>query len=159
MTGGPRYRVEAVTNSLSIAGALADLHAICFAQSPQESWSGSAISTLLDTPGTVGAVAISEHGEVLGFVMGRASADEGEVLTLCVSASVRRHGIATALMTKLKELLAPRHRILLEVAVTNGPARDLYQSLGFREVGQRPAYYRRNGKTLDALILANDPDR
>ena len=83
-------------------------------------------------------------------------ADEGEVLTLCVSPRARRLGVATALFGELKELLAPRRRILLEVAITNQAALGLYESLGFKEVGRRPAYYRRDGKTVDALVLASD---
>lgn len=159
MTSGAPFQVEAVTNSPTVAGALAELHATCFAQSPQESWSGNTISTLLDTPGTVGAVALDPSGTAIGFIIGRAIADEGEVLTLCVTPPVRRHGVATALMGKLQELLSPRQRILLEVAVNNRPARDLYQNLGFCEVGRRPAYYRRGGTIVDALILASDQDR
>ncbi|MFT5181119.1 MAG: ribosomal-protein-alanine N-acetyltransferase [Alphaproteobacteria bacterium] len=154
MTRGAPFQVEVVANSPAVAEALAELHAICFAGSPQENWSDSALSTLLDTPATIGAIVLGDGGGALGFIIGRAIADEGEVLTLCVSPAARRQGIATALMVKLQELLAPRRRIILEVAITNRPARDLYQSLGFREVGRRPAYYRRGGKAGDALILA-----
>jgi len=104
----------------------------------------------------MGLVALGPGDEAIGFIIGRAIADEGEVITLCVSPSARRQGIATALIDALKELLAPRRRILLEVAITNRVARDLYESLGFQEVGRRPAYYRRDGKTVDALVLASD---
>ena len=103
-------------------------------------------------------MALGPEDEVTGFIIGRAIADEGEVLTLCVLPAARRYGIATALLGKLRELLAPRRRILLEVAITNRAARDLYESLGFNEAGRRPAYYRRGGKTVDALILASDDD-
>lgn len=159
MTPNAPFHIEIVANSPAVAAALAELHAICFAGSAQENWSDSAFSTLLDTPATIGAIALGDGGGELGFIIGRAIADEGEVLTLCVSPAARRQGIATALMLKLQELLAPRHRIILEVAITNRPARDLYQSLGFREVGRRSAYYRRAGNTVDALILASDQDR
>ena len=74
---------------------------------------------------------------------------------LCVSPTARRQGIATALIVKLRELLAPRQRLLLEVAVNNQGARKLYQRLGFDEVGRRPGYYKRGGKSVDALVLAN----
>jgi len=156
VTKAVSFRIEAVPSSPAFAGVFADLHDTCFAQSPQETWSASAISTILNTPGTMGLVALGPGDEAIGFIIGRAIADEGEVITLCVSPSARRQGIATALIDALKELLAPRRRILLEVAITNRVARDLYESLGFQEVGRRPAYYRRDGKTVDALVLASD---
>lgn len=158
MTTAASFRVEAVPNSRAFAEVFADLHATCFAQLPQEAWSANAISTLLNTPGTMGLIALGPGGEAIGFIIGRAIADEGEVITLCVAPFVRRQGIATALIGELKELLAPCRRILLEVAITNREARDLYDSLGFQEVGRRPAYYRRDGKTVDALVLASDID-
>ena len=100
-------------------------------------------------------IALDQGDEVGGFIIGRANADEGEVITLCVSPAVRRQGIATALMGALKEVLALRRRILLEVAITNREARALYETLGFCEVGRRPSYYRRDGKSVDALVLAS----
>jgi ribosomal-protein-alanine N-acetyltransferase len=150
------FRIEAAPSSSAFAKVFAELHDVCFAQSPQETWSPSTISTLLNTPGTVGLMALGAGDEAVGFVIGRVIADEGEVITLCVSPSARRQGIATALINELKELLAPRRRILLEVAVTNRDARALYENLGFQEVGRRPAYYHRDGKTVDALVLASD---
>lgn len=156
MTTTVSFRIEAVPNSHAFAEVFADLHATCFAQLPQETWSANAISTLLNTPGTVGLIALGPGDEVIGFIIGRAIADEGEVITLCVAPAARRQGIATGLIGELEELLAPCRRILLEVAITNREARDLYDSLGFREVGRRPAYYSRDGITVDALVLACD---
>lgn len=155
MTDGPTFRVEIVTGGADVAGALADLHAICFAQSAQETWSENTISTLLKTPGTVGAIALAPEGGAVGFILGRAIGDDGEVLTLCVSPRARRQGVATALIAKLRELLAPRQRLMLEVAINNEGARKLYQGLGFGEVGRRPGYYKRGGKSIDALVLAS----
>jgi len=159
VTATVRFRIEAVANNAAIAGALADLHATSFVCSPQEPWSASAFSTVLNTPGTICLLALTPEEEVIGFIIGRTIADDGEVLTLCVAPTARRHGVATALIGKLKETLAPCRRILLEVAITNRGARDLYEGLGFREVGRRPAYYRRGGNAIDALILASDEDR
>jgi len=159
MTTAVPFRIEAVPRSAAFAGVFADLHSICFTQSPQETWSANTISILLNTAGTVGLVALGSGDEAIGFIIGRAIADEGEVITLCVSPAARRQGIASALVGELKELLAPHRRILLEVAITNRTARALYKSLGFEEVGRRPAYYHRDGKTVDALVLASDKGR
>ena len=43
----------------------------------------------------------------------------------------------------------------LEVRLSNGPARALYQRFGFRPVGIRPRYYSDNGE--DALIMTTEP--
>ena len=100
------------------------------------------------------------QGVVLaGFIIGRAEADEGEVLTLCVLPAARRRGIATALIGALEQPLAPGRGILLEVATTNQAARELYEFLGFHEIGRRPAYYQRGGQVVDALVLSSDRGR
>jgi ribosomal-protein-alanine N-acetyltransferase len=43
--------------------------------------------------------------------------------------------------------------IVLEVAIDNDPAHDLYLSVGFTVVGRRARYYRRPDGRADALIL------
>lgn len=154
MSKAAPFRVEAVTVSLPLAAALAELHAESFAELPQQAWSAGAISTLLATPGTIGLIALAASGEALGFIIGRAIADEGEIITLCVAPTARRQGVAAALVDRLRDALAPCRRILLEVAVTNRPARELYEKLGFLEIGRRRAYYRGDGKAVDALVLA-----
>jgi ribosomal-protein-alanine N-acetyltransferase len=42
---------------------------------------------------------------------------------------------------------------VLEVAVDNHAARDLYLGASFSAVGRRPRYYRRPDGRVDALIL------
>ncbi|WP_284014663.1 hypothetical protein [Halobaculum litoreum] len=44
--------------------------------------------------------------------------------------------------------------VTLLVAVDNGPARRLYDSLGFERVERRPAFY---DDGTDALLLVGDP--
>ena len=153
------FRIEVAATPTVIAHILADLHAVCFARSPQKPWSANAISTLLNTPRTIGLVAVDPADEIAGFIIGRALVDEGEVLTMCVSPEARRRGIATALIDRLEEILAPDRGILLEVAITNQAARELYQALGFHEIGRRPGYYRRRGQAVDALVLSSDQGR
>jgi len=154
MTAIAPFRVEAVAASPMLSETLAALHAVCVTDLPQEPWSAGAISTLLGTPGAIGLIALGPGGEALGFTIGRATGDEGEIITLCVAPAARRQGVASALVDRLRNDLAPCRRLLLEVAVTNRPARELYENLGFSEVGRRRGYYRRGGRTVDALVLA-----
>ncbi len=159
MTITSGWRIEEAANHDTIAEVLAEMHAACFARSSQEPWSAKAIATLLDTPNTVGFIALTPEDEASGFIIGRSAAAEIEILTLCVAPAFRRQGVATALIGKLADTLSPSSRILLEVAVTNRGAQKLYESLGFREVGRRPGYYRRDGNAVDALILGRVENR
>jgi ribosomal-protein-alanine N-acetyltransferase len=80
--------------------------------------------------------------------------DELHINTIAVDASVRRQGIATALM---KHLLADgarlgAHRTYLEVRRSNLPAQRLYESLGFTVAAVRRSYYSQPEE--DALVLS-----
>lgn len=65
--------------------------------------------------------------------------DEFEILNLAVDPAQRRGGMARALV---EAAVARGGHWFLEVRESNGPARSLYQSCGFREMGRRRAYYR-----------------
>jgi ribosomal-protein-alanine N-acetyltransferase len=95
----------------------------------------------------------------VGFVLARLAAGEGEILTVAVARAHRRQGLGWQLMDAvLRELHAQRAEALfLEVDETNAPAIALYRRLGFRQVGQRPNYYRstEHGPT-GALVMRRD---
>jgi ribosomal-protein-alanine N-acetyltransferase len=79
--------------------------------------------------------------------------DEMHILNLAVHPSHRRRGIARRL---LSEGLAQARTLgaelaWLEVRPSNAPARALYESFGFKEVGRRPGYY--DDTQEDALLL------
>ncbi len=97
--------------------------------------------------------AVGETSELAGFVVVRRVLDEVHVHALGVSASLRRQGVAAALMTQVLEwarvnAIAVVH---LEQRASNRASRALYRSLGFVVVGRRPRYYR-DGE--DALLLS-----
>ncbi|WP_297297215.1 ribosomal protein S18-alanine N-acetyltransferase [uncultured Methylovirgula sp.] len=94
-----------------------------------------------------------------GFVLSRQAADEAEILTLAVAPGARRRGIGAALLANhLPALAAAGVRCLfLEVEADNKAAIKLYQSFGFRQVGERKAYYRAaDGGRATALVLRRD---
>jgi ribosomal-protein-alanine N-acetyltransferase len=77
---------------------------------------------------------------LVGFLASRKLAGgELEILNLAVAPDFRRRGIARSLWRNLLDSFSGS--IFLEVRESNQPARTLYQSLGFQEVGRRPAYY------------------
>jgi ribosomal-protein-alanine N-acetyltransferase len=63
---------------------------------------------------------------------------EREILNVAVAPDHRRRGIARALM---KHELARGGTFFLEVRESGLPARKLYKSLGFMQVGIRKEYY------------------
>jgi len=148
-----KYKVEIIDKRVFCVKTLSELHAICFHGNGKEYWSDNAFRVLLGTKGTIGFSAVANDGCLLGFVIGRSVMDESEVLTLCVSPTARRKGIAKNLMLKLIKRLSASDRILLEVAASNDCALALYESLGFKQLGLRPAYYKKGNSRIDALIL------
>jgi ribosomal-protein-alanine N-acetyltransferase len=92
-------------------------------------------------------------GDVVGYSVGRAMLDEAEILNLGVAPHARRRGIARTLVRALLAEFAGvgARSVFLEVRESNLPARGLYESFGFREVGRRTRYYRR--PVEDAVVL------
>jgi len=125
-------------------------------------WTGGEFAALLEQD-TVFGFAAKEVGNpragIVGFVLARLAAGEGEILTVAVARSHRRQGIGWQLMDAvLRQLHGDRAEALfLEVDETNAPAIALYRRLGFREVGKRPDYYRspERGPT-GALVMRRD---
>ncbi len=130
---------------------LAELHRRCFAKP----WDAETFAMLLTQPRTWALGADAEGGPV-GFVLLRAAADQGEILSIGVVPEARGAGRGSLLMDAALQRLAEAGAAsaFLEVADDNADARTLYARLGFEEYGRRPGYYDRAGeRRTDALIL------
>ena len=123
----------------------------CFA----DPWSQQSIASELHNPLSLWLVA-QEGQTLLGYVGSQTCQDETDMMNIAVSPASRRQGIARALIEALVSALRERgsKQLTLEVRASNGPARQLYESLGFLQVGLRKNYYR-NPKE-DALILRKE---
>jgi ribosomal-protein-alanine N-acetyltransferase len=133
--------------------AMAAAHALAF----DASWREDEFEDLLEGEGIYGFLA--EDEEPLGVILCRVAIDEVEILTLGVTPSARRNGVAQALMTA--GLGAARQRgavqAFLEVAVDNEAAIALYERLGFHRAGKRLYYYDRGeAGRMDALVMRLD---
>jgi ribosomal-protein-alanine N-acetyltransferase len=75
------------------------------------------------------------------------------LLNLAVAPEYRLRGLGKCLLANLmyRVALYGVRNVILEVRVSNLVARQLYQRLGFKQVGLRKCYYRDNGE--DALVL------
>lgn len=120
-------------------------------------WTAQAFADALSVPGTLAFLSEDAHHQPLGFVLVRSGGTEAEVLTLATRPHARRQGVAKALMLEAQETLksASIDKLFLEVATDNQKARALYLDLGFKEVGRRKDYYKREkGQRMDALVMA-----
>jgi ribosomal-protein-alanine N-acetyltransferase len=138
------------------ADQCAALHAACFAHS----WSAQEFETLLASAAVSGEAAVDPASDDLrGFILTRRAADEAEILTIAVDVALRRRGVGRALLANhLSRLpMLGAKKLFLEVEQENAAAIALYARFGFREVGQRPGYYRKNdGTAATALVLRRD---
>lgn len=123
----------------------------CFA----DPWSQQSIASELHNPLSLWLVA-QEGQTLLGYVGSQTCLDETDMMNIAVSPASRRQGVARALIEALVSALRERgsKQLTLEVRASNGPARQLYESLGFLQVGLRKNYYQ-NPKE-DALILRKE---
>jgi len=115
-------------------------------------WSAAAFEDIFRSSTGHGVVAVRRE-EVVGYLVGRVVAGEGEILNLAVVPEERRQGLGQRLLEAGLAALAGAgaREILLEVREHNLPALDLYQRRGFRPVGLRPRYYR--NPVEDAIVL------
>jgi ribosomal-protein-alanine N-acetyltransferase len=134
----------------------AAIHAACFAHP----WQEIDFEQLFIAPGTFADGAIDANDEHLaGFILSRIAADEAEILTLAIAPEWRRRGVATSLLAPHLSALAANRvtRLFLEVDHENIAARALYANFGFKEVGERKAYYRTADASMTgALVMRRD---
>ncbi|HEV7416604.1 MAG TPA: ribosomal protein S18-alanine N-acetyltransferase [Tianweitania sediminis] len=138
--------------------AIARLHAEDFGRP----WSAEEFEALL-AQDTVFGFSAREIGNprlgLVGFVLARLAAGEGEILTVAVARSHRGVGLGRALMDAvLRKLHSERaEELFLEVDETNAPAIALYKRLSFKEVARRPGYYQHEGRRrTDAVVMRRD---
>ena len=153
----PRAETHGNSSGIGVRGmARPDVSAILsiLGESPEASaWPED---SLLES-GSSGTAWVAEHeGIVIGFLIGRAAADEFEILNAAVARSHRRRGIATQLVAAALEWSRRpgTQRAYLEVRASNEAAIALYKRHGFSPCGRRSRYYQ--DPVEDAVILSWD---
>ncbi len=109
-------------------------------------------SELAGVPSTRTYLVAECDGALVGYAGLMVSGRDADVQTVAVDDAVRRTGIGRHLVQALLHDARARGCtvVMLEVAAGNEPARHLYDSLGFAEVGRRRDYY---APGADALVL------
>lgn len=113
-------------------------------QSPQAVfWPEASVKEVLEWKGSLG-MAIETAGKVVGFLIGRQTIEEAEVLNLAVAPGSRRKGTGGALLQAAVEEFQARgvNRVYLEVRESNEAGIAFYEKHGFLKVGYRAGYYR-----------------
>jgi ribosomal-protein-alanine N-acetyltransferase len=95
-------------------------------------------------------------GSLTGYGIMSVAAGEAHLLNLCVHPNAQRLGYGRRLLSALmlRAVEAGADRVFLEVRPSNRIALLLYASVGFEQVGIRPAYYQAENGREDAVILA-----
>ncbi len=127
---------------------VADLERQCFT----ESWSYKLLEAGLHSDYDVYYV-FQQEERILGYCNLRILAGEGEVQRIAVLPGYRRLGVARKMMEAMVTCARASlvSAISLEVRQGNLPARNLYESFGFRAEAVRKGYYRNPSE--DALIM------
>ena len=136
---------------------LAAIHRECF----EKSWTEESFVELLSRPSVSGFLAVSAQEQTpMGFILLQMAADEGEILTLAVSSSYRRIGIANRLLERVLTVAeaAGGQKIHLEVAQNNRGALAFYDQWNFRQTGIGPGYYDMTEGRVDAVMMVREID-
>jgi len=141
-------------SSLSLP-AVYELEKECFSHP----WSLASLEEAYNNPAAYFFVAKDDDNNVIGYISAYMVRDESFVNNVAVTASHRREGIGRALVERMLETVYKNGAsfLSLEVRLSNTPAYNLYQSLGFEVEGVRKGFYRDPDE--DAFILTKTFDR
>ena len=97
-------------------------------------------------------------GKIVGYVSFRYVADEGDVVTIAVDATVQKQGVGTAMMDWLEATAKDRgiRNLFLEVRSDNIPAIAMYLARDFERIDLRRNYY---DTGVDAYVMRKRIDR
>jgi ribosomal-protein-alanine N-acetyltransferase len=115
-------------------------------------YSRSMLRWFLNQPGAICLVAENAAGEINAFILAEAEPPAGHIITLDVSAEVRRSGLGSELTTAAESELALRgaREVDLETAIDNAAGIAFWTRHGYRTFGTIPRYYL---DRVDALCM------
>ena len=123
-----------------------DMARLVAAALPQSGWSARALNQRVQMP-TTRVLTNRQHA----FLLAQCIHGEAEIELLIVDAALRRQGIASDLITRLK---TQAQAIFLDVSAENAAALALYNAHNFVETGRRAAYYTHDdGHRVDAVTM------
>jgi ribosomal-protein-alanine N-acetyltransferase len=138
--------------------AVADLETQLFAGR----FTAQSLRDMLNKPAFYGAVlpavgqAVGQAAAIHAYYLSTITADCADIIAIGTHRDWQRRGFGRIMLEHLIGVTEQQHveKILLEVAADNMPARQLYASCGFVEIGCRKNYYKRGETRCDAVIMA-----
>ena len=123
-------------------------------------WQTKDIFSYITTAYGMCFVALSDSGELLAYLIGTMIPPEGEIYRIATRPESRRRGIAYRLLDFAAKTERGRglECLFLEVRSKNIPARNLYHSYGFREMGERKNYYKDPEDDAVVMVRAHSAD-
>ena len=115
-------------------------------------WTRADILNILSSEGAMCYTA-KKDGKVIAYIVGRTVIPEGEIYRIATLPEYRGRGVAYRLLdfAVKTERGSGLESLFLEVRKNNLPARALYASYGFTEIGIRKNYYK--NPTDDAIVM------
>lgn len=128
---------------------IVEIERSCFA----DPWTEESFRRLLAGFPAIFRVLVQPGDLLIGYVIAFAVGPDAELLNVAVEPGSRGKGFAGQMLDAVLIELASQgvRTAFLEVRESNGAARALYESRGFREIGRRKKYYRR--PVEDALVM------
>ena len=134
--------------------AVADLETQLFAGR----FTAQSLRDMLNKPAFYGAVlpAVGQAAAIQAYYLSTITADCADIIAIGTHRDWQRRGFGRIILEHLIGVTKQQQveKILLEVAADNMPARQLYVSCGFVEIGCRKNYYKRGETRCDAVIMA-----
>ncbi len=97
-----------------------------------------------------------QKNRIMAYSVAQLVLDECHLLNLCVRSDCRGKGLGEKMVRYLLSQISKHNveSVFLEVRVSNAVALNLYEKLGFNEIGLRRGYYPDKNGREDALVLA-----
>lgn len=118
-----------------------------------EAWSKQMVADELTADHRAYFALTDDQDAVIGYAGLFAPGSEGDVQTIAVHPSVRGRGYGRLLLDALIAEAARRGvtQLFLEVRADNDVAQQLYSSVGFEVIGERPNYYQPGN--ISAIVM------
>lgn len=124
------------------------LEKVCF---QQDAFSRNQITYLI-TKAKGEFVVIRNNNKIVAYLIisKRENSKQIRIYSIAIAPDARGLGLAKRLMNYVEDVCKQesKERITLEVSKENIPAINLYQSFGYKIVGERPNYYANGGSAL-----------
>ncbi len=124
-----------------------------------EAWSAVQLAGTLGLEASFARRALDRDGHAIGFALCRVAGPEVELLLVAVVPEARGQGLGRLLVEEMTTQAARLGAtdLFLEVRENNQIARQLYDKLGFSEVGRRADYYAGiGGRRFAAVTMKRD---